>query len=215
MNYQPWKPEPLQVQNTATFRADGLAERVIIPVLKAAIVALPTGALVGLLVGMLKLAWPVLYVMGITSLLAFLGVFWGSSKRGQWLIERIAGADLDGDGYTGEPIPAPHVTPVRVELVQDNGRHEDWIDLPFPEKLPELAEGLLSGRSYSLSVWTGTGGLFSRAEFEKIRDVLIGRGLAAWRNPEAKAQGWELTASGRAVMRRLSNRSPSPTSNRM
>ncbi len=208
----PIVPEPPSQVNTqtATFRADGLAERVIIPVLKAAIVALPAGALVGLLIGWAGLGWPVLYVMPITSLIVFVGVFWGSSRRGQWLIEKIAGADLDGDGYIGAPIPAPQLQPVRIELVENGGQSESWIDLPYPEKLPELAEGLLSGRSYSLNTWAGPGALFTRPEFEQLRDVLIGRGLATWKGKDPR-NGWELTASGRAVMRRFSKRPPSPT----
>ena len=115
------------------------------------------------------------YVMPIVSLLAFLFVFWTSSKAGQSLIEKIAGVDFNHDGYIGEP---PHSRPVRIELVENGGQSESWIDLPYAEKLPELAEGLLSGRSYSLNTWSGPGALFSRPEFEQLRDVLIARGLA-------------------------------------
>ena len=148
------------------------------------------------------------YVMPIVSLLAFLFVFWTSSKAGQSLIEKIAGVDFNHDGYIGEP---PHSRPVRIELVENGGQSESWIDLPYPEKLPELAEGLLSGRSYALKSGLAPARYYSRPEFEQLRDVLIKRGLARWKNPKAPNQGWELSASGRAVMRRFSKRTPSPT----
>ena len=202
-------PQGPQVQQSSTYRADGLHERVTIPGLRAAIVAVPAGLLSGLLIGWTGLAWPVLYVMPTVTMIVFVFVFWAGSKRGQWLIERIVGADLDGDGYRGEP-PAQPLPPVRVEVVQDGGQREDWIDLPYPEKLPELAEGLLSGRSYALNVWAGPGALYSRAEFEQLRDVLIKRGLARWKGKDPR-NGWELTPAGRAVMRRLAHRPPSPT----
>ena len=97
---------------------------------------------------------------------------------------------------------------MRVILEEDQGRHIEFIDLPHADRLPVLAAGLLAGRSFNQAAWTGAGGLFSRAEFDQLRDVLIERGLAAWKNPNARAQGVELTAAGRAVMRRLAERSP-------
>jgi len=118
---------------------------------------------------------------------------------------------LNLDGYIGKPEPqqAPALpASIRVEVSRDEGRAVDFIDLPYPEKLPALAAGLLAGRQFAQTSWVGAGQLFSRSEFDQVRDTMIERGLAAWKNPEAKAQGVTLTAAGRAVMRRLANPSP-------
>ena len=202
--------EPRATKNGATYQADGLAERVVVPGLKALIVAIPAGLLAGLLIGALGLAVSAWYAMPITSLIVFLVVFWGSSQRGQWLIERLTGADLNFDGYIGapQPLPAPQPQTVRVEVIQDQGQRGDFIDLPYPDRIPQLAAGLLQGRTFNQTAWTGHGAIFSRSEFDQVRDTLIQRGLAAWKNDNAKAQGVELTAAGRAVMRRLANPSP-------
>ena len=95
-------------------------------------------------------------------------------------------------------------------LEKDNGRETDFIDLPAgPEQLRKLADGLLSGRQFALSAWSGAGAPFSRSEFERLRDELIKRGLARWRNANAQAQGAELTLPGRAVLRRFSSEASS------
>ena len=195
--------EPPEIKTTAAYKADGLQERVTVPSLRAVIVAVPAGLLAGLLIGVFKIEVNVWYAIPITILITFLFVFWGSSQRGQWLIEKIAGADLNKDGFIGRPEPPAPAESVRIELIQDQGRKGDYIDLPYPDKLPALAAGLLAGRTFNQTAWTGRVGIFSRSEFDQVRDTLIERGLACWKNPEARAQGVELTGAGRAVMRRL------------
>ena len=123
-------------------------------------------------------------------------VLLGQTRRLLWAVERLTGRDLDGDGQAGEP------QVIRVEVT--NGKQEVYLDLPGkPQALATLARGVLNGRSFAEDTWSGRGGLFSRSEFRQLRDTLIERGLAVWRNPNAKAQGVELTAAGRAVFRRL------------
>lgn len=39
----------------------------------------------------------------------------------------------------------------------------------------------------------GEGRPFSRAEVEEIRDLLIRRGVAAWKNPASRSQGWVIS----------------------
>lgn len=95
---------------------------------------------------------------------------------------------------------------VRVEVIEEQGRKGQYIDLPATAgQLQRLAAAVLRGASLSEGQWTGAGAPFSRAEYRQLREELIRRGLASWRNPHAPAQGFELTAAGRAVMRRLAD----------
>jgi len=57
--------------------------------------------------------------------------------------------------------------------------------------------------STSETAWTGAGRPFSRTEYYTLRDELIKAGFGRWKNERHHAQGWDLTAKGRAVMRGL------------
>ena len=209
----PWndnqQPEYYEPRPTSFYRPDPLRDGVAVPGLQAAI----TGAVCGL-AALAITAWfelPAWGIAGTVAAVATAGAWLSYRGRWQWLLERITGADLNADGYIGKPEPqqAPALSaPIRVEVSRDEGRAVDFIDLPYPEKLPALAAGLLAGRQFAQTSWVGAGQLFSRSEFDQVRDTMIERGLAAWKNPEAKAQGVTLTAAGRAVMRRLANLSP-------
>ncbi len=102
------------------------------------------------------------------------------------------------------PLPAlPQIAPLRVELTEDHGRRVKFIDLAgTPEQLKALALGVLNGRGLAVSSWTGSAGIFTRAEFERLRADLIDRGLLRWINNQPN-QGAELTPAGRAIFRKL------------
>jgi hypothetical protein len=125
-------------------------------------------------------------------------------RRLLWAAEAALGVDLDHDDTVGEPEPREIL---RVELLEHTGNNRHrlaFINLPgTPEQLGALAGGLLNGKGTSESEWAGARHPFSRSEFGAIRAELLKRGLAAWINPDHHAQGWELTAAGRAVMRRI------------
>lgn len=192
-------PDGAELESAAPARAADLVADVAVPFLQAVV----TGALVGSLLtlalaelvpdydGDLLLVWA-----GATltiSTLAWLFLLLDTRKL-LWAIERLTGADLDGNQVAG-PV-------VRVEVT--SGRREVYFDLPgTPEALATLARGVLNGRSFAEDSWSGRGAPFSRGEFRQIRDALIERGLAVWRNPQAKAQGVELTAAGKSVFQRL------------
>jgi hypothetical protein len=87
-----------------------------------------------------------------------------------------------------EPINAPMVQPpaqvsppksIRVELISDEGKRRDFIDLPYPNRLPQLSTGLMQGWQFSQTVWTGGGHMYSRNEFETQRGELIKRGVSS------------------------------------
>ena len=138
------------------------------------------------------------------------------SYRGDWnsRLERLLGLDLNRDGVIGAPEPEPAAQPVRIELIGDEGRKGDFIDLPAsPEKLKALASGIINHqRQFALSFWVGSGQLFSRGEFEGLRAAMLARGLAKWKREGAVNQGVELTPQGRAVLRYLASADyPHPT----
>lgn len=205
--------QAVPARTAAVYRADGLAERVIVPALKGAVTGIVCGLLSGLLIGAFEIKINVWWTMPIVTLSVFLAVFWGSSNRGQWLIERISGADLNGDGVIGMPEQPPALPEkVRVEVIQDEGRRGDFIDLPASaEKLKALANGIVNqNRQFALSLWVGNHGIFSRSEFENLRAVMLERGLARWKNDKSQNQGVELTRQGLAVMRYLASENYHP-----
>lgn len=193
-------------------RLNHITSGVVVPLLQA----LVTGFLIGLaaLAVCAWLGWPWLAVSGSVAAVV-MAVSWLSFRsRWQWVIERALGVDLNLDGYIGAPPERVPVEPVRVILSSKDGRETDFIDLPAkPEQLRQLADGLSAGRSFSLSAWTGSGAPFSRAEFEALRGELLRRGLARWKNDTSQAQGIELLASGKAILRRFASEtvSSSPT----
>lgn len=127
-------------------------------------------------------------------------------RRLLWAIEETLTVDLNRDGAVGEPLD-PEI--LRVELTRDNGRRMAYIDLPgSPDQLGALARGLLNGKGTSEATWTGAGAPFSRSEYAAIRAAMIERGLAAWTNPDHHAQGWEPTAAGRAILRKIADALP-------
>lgn len=198
---EPGAPQPVK-----SFPANGVTDALLIPFGQSLITGLLTGIFFGALVAVFRIqvsAWSVGAISGSAGAL----LAWLSSRNfWRWTIERLLGDTLNLGHEQPAPqpeLPAPQ--PVRVEVIQDEGRRGDFLDLPCRDKIPLLASGVLSGRQFSLSAWTGQNALFSRSEFEAVRDALLTAGLVAWRREGAPAQGVTLTASGRAVFKRLAS----------
>ena len=108
----------------------------------------------------------------------------GDHRRALWTVERVIGADLDGDGIEGAPPAERPRVPVEVTQTREDGRLAKMIFANLDcseEQLEQLARGLLRGKSFTLAAWTGSGGAFSRGEFERVRDELLAAGLAGER----------------------------------
>lgn len=106
-----------------------------------------------------------------------------------------------------EPTP---VTPDPVQVVvsydEDGAHHTQLQDLPVDyDRMKTLAGGLLSGTTFSESVWCGQGRPFSKSEFHQLRRAFLSRGWMQWRNPNAPAQGVQLSRPGVAVMKTFSS----------
>jgi len=117
-------------------------------------------------------------------------------------LEEMTGIDIDRDGYIGAP---PQQT-VRVEVVWVNESGKTlqmiWSDWPMSaEQVPLFARAILDGQTTE-SEWS-SGRFLSRPQFCQMRGILMDAGWARWRNAEARNQGWELTAKGRALFTEL------------
>jgi hypothetical protein len=186
-------------ERRAPVRAATVSADVFVPVLQSATTALVGGVAAGLLSQSLAGA-------GVGAGLTF-GASWlallRAHRAGLWAVERVTGRDLDGDGRIGRPGEPAQPSTVKIEIKEDrrNGQSLAWLDLPVDEKrLRQFAQRVTAGGALSESEWTGSGGPFSRDEFRGLRDALIERGLARWRNPQEPRQGWELTRKGKVVL---------------
>lgn len=92
----------------------------------------------------------------------------------------------------------------RLTVISDGGSHGERITFAgvTADQLHTLAAGLAAGAPLSVSYWCGRNAAFSRSEFERMRQVLVDRGLvrARGRGPQ---QGFELTTGGRHAFRAL------------
>lgn len=208
--YQEDYYEPVTVTRKPT-EVNHFTSGVVIPGAQAII----TGVLCGI-AALAITAWfnlPFWAIGGTAAAVIMAGSWLAYRSRWQIVLENLLGVDLNHDGRIGtqplpQALPAPQAEQVRIELVQDQGRRGDFIDLPYADRLPQLAAGLTNGRQFAQAAWCGQSGIFSRSEFDALRDTMIERGLMAWKNPEAKAQGVVLTAAGRSVMKRLAGSTP-------
>ncbi len=189
-------------------KKDSFFNGVLVPFMQSVI----TGLLVGICAGVLTACfnYPQSARVGIVlgCIVALVGWF---SYRSHW--QQIIDILLGVDYYMNEEKPEEQLTgervaPMRVELLEEGGMVGNFINLPYPEKIPYLAAGLQQGKTFAQSVWTGQGALFSRNEFETIRAELLKRGLARWRKEGAPGQGVHLTPAGRAVFKRLAEQNP-------
>lgn len=205
-------PLPTYIQKAPEL--NHITSGVVVPLLQAVV----TGILCGV-AALAVTAWfkmPFWAIGGTAAAVIMAGSWLSYRSRWQMILESIFQVDLNHDGRLGNnPIPAPQLpASVRVELIQDEGRKGDFIDLPAaPAKLKALASGLINQqRQFALTLWTGNGQLFSRSEFEQLRAAMIERGLAKWKKEGNPNQGVDLTPQGMAVMRYLASNKYQPPS---
>lgn len=175
-----------------------------LPLGQAVVTGLLTGLPAGFLAGLTGWSDP-----GLTGLLTGAGaalVFWLKLVR-HW--QQLVTDLLYPDQPEQQPITdqlKPADSTLRLEVVQEGGNFVQYADLQArPEQLVSLARGLMRGQSFSEDSWSGQGRPFSRSQFRALREVMLSRGWLTWRDPEAKAQGLQLTHAGKAVMKYLSD----------
>jgi len=177
-------------------RTAELAGDVLVPAMQAIITGL-VGAVVGGLVGGSPGA-------GLTSGAVVFGLAWLvlllDHRNALWVIERVTGADLDGDQVVGKP-EAPPPTTVRVELRErhNGGQRLRWIDLPVgDDKLAAVAEAIQDGASFSRR---GLSEVLTQGDYDKLSGAMLGAGLL-----HDVGNKRILSGSGRAMLRQITER---------
>ena len=152
---------------------------VVLPLMQA----LVTGAIIGLVALLIcqkndVTDWA--FWSALSAVLVTLG-YWLMAqtiwRRLVRLVEMAVQQDFDGDGYVGEPEPAQSV---RVEVTErDNGGYTNTqiATLPYADRIPMLAQGLLAGVPFSDRRWAGDGRIFTDGELTQLRLEMLGRGL--------------------------------------
>ena len=187
-------------------RLASLESDLAVPVGQAAAVAIAVGLAAGVVVlllgpviadlgGAALWAWSgrIAAVFAVGTLASAVVLFVAQTRRallGQ--VERWADRDLDGDGVIGEPAT------VRVELHGPNKGQQRFIDLPVElDVLRRVAVAVLhNGKAFSRPQLAG---VLSQGQYNRLAAVMERRGLVA-RLPGNRR---ELTAAGRAVLRRV------------
>jgi len=145
----------------------------------------------------LAFSWSVRVAVGASGLVVLaVAVAWFGKVEGLWWSsERVTRG--------APPTPAASQS-LSVEVIEPESRRLRYLDLPGDVgQLQALASGLLAGRTFAEAEWTGSGRLYSKAEFRQLRGQLLERGILTWRNSRAPSQGVELTAVGKAVFRSI------------
>jgi len=212
----PWPPPvaappPAAARPTPGERADTVEAGVTVPTLQGAIVALfpaiLTATLAAAATAALRGPWWIAPLIGLItwSTLASWRVWAYIEQRQLWRNEatQIAAPNSKQTG------PPPPLQTIQVEIKENKGHTLQYPNLGIPdEQLLQFAKGLQTNGNLAEGRWSGGGALFSKPDFIRLRERLIEQRLAKWVNPNAHAQGAELTAKGKAVFRAIAHHSP-------
>lgn len=205
-------------ESDATFTDQSYLHQQTARAIGPAVQSIITGAFIGLLVLVLVIYWDVADVWfwatfaGLSSAtltwLYLLGHWWSLTAA----VERAVNIDIDEDGTIGEPVTIEPPKLVRVEVHNDNKgfAQTTFAELPYAERIPELAAGLAANIPFTVARWVGQskGRLFTANEFITLRDALLAHGWIRANNEHDESRGYSLTRTGLDVMRGLAQ---SPT----
>jgi hypothetical protein len=100
----------------------------------------------------------------------------------------------------------------KVMVPSHTGNSGRWVEIEvWPEKLAAFAQGVVHTAAVAERYWTGSKGIFSLSEYDKMRDGMILNGLGHWNNPAYPLQGWSLTAEGRLALGLIARPPHSPS----
>lgn len=122
------------------------------------------------------------------------------SGKAQGLVtftENLTRLDLNRDGKVGD-VPKRQNRKVSVTVSDGNG-HDKRVEFTDDAKFHNLAVKILNGAPPTETTAKECG--ISRGRWEKIRDELVDRGCAVWKDPENHNLGIDILAAGRAALR--------------
>lgn len=176
---------------------------VTIPLLKTIITSVLIAIAAATVANMLGYAqW---FKLGIVCLVTVLALDWvrrcESVSRRVEALEDVLQIDLNHNGVIGPVIEEPNYRSDPITLsatITDESKQYPssstaYFTLDEPARVLEFADALCRGQSNSMRRWSGSGALFSRKEYEHIRDQLMKRGWAAWSDEMHHDQGWTIT----------------------
>lgn len=169
-------------------RAANVESDVAVPLYQATIAALAVG--LGMVTVALLWGWPEWDWAWWTPLVVAVGVFVIS-----WFSLVSDARNLLRRRWTPPEGEAEMVT---VEISQPEAKQTVYAH--FCEKPNTVRRFALDCLNQRLTVHSSN---VSRRQFERLRIEAVNRGLLVWRNPDAHAQGVELTQAGKHVFQRL------------
>ncbi len=175
---------------------------VVVPFLQAVI----GGVFAGSIIAVIILATPTLQVspwvpVGIG--LAVSGLTWAylltDHRHLLREIEEWTRADINGDGVVG----APETVRLEVKVQRSEGGPQHlFAEIPVNRQdFDTWARTVTNGRSLAQSSWTGKRKPFSKSDYEDLLALLAKARIVRWVNPEAHAQGRELTRMGQEALK--------------
>ena len=187
-------------------RAATVPADVTVPALQSVFSGVATGILAGAgaAVAQAEGAW----LWGLMGGAVGMGVTWlvvlREHRQGLWEVERLVGRDLDGDGVVGDP--AAKREPMSVELVERDRagrlrrlRFVKWSGVTDEELLGLAKAVVVDEVPFSRRELAE---VLSPDKYRVVSRAMVRGGLLRYRNGKNDRNGVELTASGRAVMRK-------------
>lgn len=192
-----------------TDRTDDLVKYALVPIVLAvasggsvALAALAAGLIARAIWGLpLKIVALVTFNAGAAAGVASAWYFFigpQGAQRMLYVAETVLGVDMPfgptHDGEVGDP--------ERFVVEVHQGNRVFYLGGATKEQWRAFVDEMVNGQqNTSESHWCGAGKPFSKdEEFIPFRKELMDRGLARWRNPRARQQGWVLTRGGEALM---------------
>ncbi len=192
-------PPPTLPQRRVASRAPAVASEVLVPSAAAIVSGLFAGAFSAVVWGWMGGT----DALGMFAQVALLtgAPLWFVLLLSAWrmldTVEEQPGAEA------AEVAQMPATRPVvRVAVESEHTIRNADLDAT-DSQLAQLAEGLLAGKALTEAQWTGAGRPFSVDQFREIRAEMQGAGLIRPKSEKDARQGFSLTPSGRAAMKRL------------
>jgi hypothetical protein len=197
-------PPGVEAETSTPARPAGFVSDVLVPLVQALITGALLAGVVVFAVARTDYDGDLLGLWGILAL-TISSVAWlvllGQTRRLLWVLERVTGADLDGDGVKGKP--QERVVIVNAARAQAEAAQQENAD-----RASQFAQfvAALPTKGTAARVWEGELG---RETYQQYRAALIRLGWAKWNSLDGDGQpnerkGWALTIPAEDILKRIS-----------